>query len=208
LGTEDLRWMGSARFTYGLLQRVWKRTVYPCDIAVKVAIESKDSIRAHCRQSGRQEGVTEYDSEKGLPALKYGDINSELPDDWQLVHHPNMGTFYSGNMAWMSAGVNFFPAALPDDGMFDLIYVDATVSRLQIMKMLLSVETGKHFDLAPVSYRKVLGYRIIPHKRPGVEAEYISIDGEQMPFGPFQAEVHHGLGTVLAKGHLYEAPGV
>lgn len=208
LGTEDLRWMGSARFTYGLLQRVWKRTVYPCDIAVKVAIDSKDSIREHYRQRGSKEDAIEYDYHKGLPELKYGDINSELPEDWQLVHRPNMGNFYAGNMAWMSAGVNFFPASLPNDGMFDLICVDATVSRFQIMKMLLLVETGKHFDLPHVSYRKVLSYRIIPHKRPGVEKEYISVDGEQIPFGPFQAEVHHGLGTVLAKGHVYEAPGV
>lgn len=59
-----------------------------------------------------------------------------------------------------------------------------------------------------MSYRKVLGYRIVPHKRPGVVEEYISIDGERIPFEPFQAEVHAGLGTVLAKGHLYEAPGV
>jgi sphingosine kinase len=59
-----------------------------------------------------------------------------------------------------------------------------------------------------VSYRKVLGYRIIPHKREGVEEEYISVDGERIPFGPFQAEVHGGLGTVLARGPLYEAPGV
>jgi sphingosine kinase len=97
LGTEDLRWMGDARFTYGLLQRVWKRTVYPCDIAVKVAIEDKDKIRDHYRKGGSKEDMTEPE-EKGLPDLKYGTINSELPADWELVHHPNMGNFYSGNV--------------------------------------------------------------------------------------------------------------
>jgi sphingosine kinase len=59
-----------------------------------------------------------------------------------------------------------------------------------------------------VVYRKILGYRIIPQKREGVAEEYISIDGERIPFEPFQAEVHSGLGMVLAKGHLYEALGV
>ena len=48
----------------------------------------------------------------------------------------------------------------------------------------------------------------MPHKREGVAEEYISIDGEKVPFEPFQAEVHEGLGTVLAKRHLYDAPGV
>jgi sphingosine kinase len=97
LGTEDLRWMGGARFTYGLMQRVWKRAIYPCDIAVKVAIDDKNMIRDHYRQGGSKEDIMEHD-EKGLPELKFGTINSELPENWELVHHPNMGNFYAGNV--------------------------------------------------------------------------------------------------------------
>lgn len=133
-------------------------------------------------------------------------------------------------MAWMSAGANFFPAAKPNDGMFDLICIDGTLGRIQASKTLLAVETGSHFDLpqvcnlviiSPISpfinictlvhkvnYKKVHAYRIIPHKRKGVTEEYISIDGERIPFAPFQAEVHHGLATVLAKTDGYEATGV
>lgn len=133
-------------------------------------------------------------------------------------------------MAWMSAGADFFPAAKPSDGMFDLICIDGTLSRIQASKTMLAVETGSHFDLPHVSfshpnypipaaltttpsankvdYKKILAYRIIPHKREGVVEEYISIDGERVPFAPLQAEVHHGLATVLAKGEGYEAPGV
>lgn len=71
--------------------------------------------------------------------------------------------------------------------------------------MLLSVEDNKFFDIPAVSYRKILGYRIIPKNQAD---GYISIDGERVPFQPFQAEVHKGLGTVLSKsGHLYESPG-
>lgn len=60
-----------------------------------------------------------------------------------------------------------------------------------------------------VVYRKVLGYRIIPHDH-HKKGGYISIDGESIPFEPFQAEVHSGLGTVLVKGdkNFYHAPGV
>jgi len=146
--------------------------------------------------------------EQGLPGLTFGDINSELPEDWELVHQPNMGNFYAGNMAWMSAGANFFPASLPHENMFDLVCVDGTLGRIDAVRTLLAVETGGHFEMPHVLYRKVLGYRIIPHKREGVTEEYISIDGERIPFAPFQAEVHGGLGTVLAKRDVYEAPGV
>ncbi|KAF8249324.1 putative sphingosine kinase [Wilcoxina mikolae CBS 423.85] len=209
LGTEELRWMGGYRFTVGLMHRLWKQTVYPCDIAVGVAVDNKETIRDHYRQGVGQDDDDDPSSETGgLPPLQFGTVDSQLPPDWQLIHHPNMGNFYAGNMAYVSAGADFFPASLPNDGLFDLVCINGTISRRSAMAVLLSVETGAHFKLPQVSYRKVVGYRIIPHKRVGVEEEYISIDGERVPFAPFQAEVHSGLGTVLAKGHLYQAPGV
>jgi sphingosine kinase len=55
-----------------------------------------------------------------------------------------------------------------------------------------------------VTYRKVSAYRIIPRDQPkGV----ISIDGEGIPFEPFQLEVHRGLGRVLTKNGRFEGPG-
>lgn len=101
LGTENLRWMGGARFTAGLLQRVWRQTVYPCDLAVRVAIEGKESIREHYRAGGaggreRGEGKS---APTGLPRLRFGTVNEPLPGDWELVHHPDMGNFYAGNVS-------------------------------------------------------------------------------------------------------------
>jgi len=53
-------------------------------------------------------------------------------------------------MAYVSAGADFFPASLPNDGLFDLVCVDGTVSRRKAMAVLLSVETGTHFELPQV----------------------------------------------------------
>lgn len=108
-------------------------------------------------------------------------------------------------MAYMAPEANFFQSALPNDGYMDLICIDGDISRLTAVRMMLSVEDGKLFDMPLVSYRKILGYRIIPKQQ---DDGYISIDGERVPFEPFQAEVHKGLGTVYSKtGHMYEAPG-
>ena len=105
----------------------------------------------------------------------------------------------------MAADANFFATALPNDGYMDLICIDGDISRLSAVNMMLSVEENKLFDMPGVSYRKILGYRIIPKDQGD---GYISIDGERVPFQPFQAEVHKGLGTVLSKsGHMYESPG-
>jgi sphingosine kinase len=223
LGTDNLRWLGSARFTYGFLARILKKTIYPCDIAVKCAIEEKPTIKEHYRKElNNHEPASERRGNKhhpeieddasassgnddGLPYLRYGTINDKLPKDWQLVPYDNLGNFYCGNMGFMAEDSNFFPAALPNDGYMDLLCIDGDISRFKAVQLFLSVENGKFFGHPQVNYRKILGYRIIP-KSPG--DGYISIDGERVPFQPFQVEIHRGLGTVLSKsGHIYECPG-
>lgn len=212
LGTENIRWMGSARFTYGFLVRFLAQKVFPCDVAVKVEIPTKASIREHYRRElsnyaandeRREPADTDSDA---LPELKFGSIKDPLPPDWSMVSYDKMGNFYAGNMAYMAPDANFFPASLPNDGHLDLVTVDGDISRVAAIQSLLAVENGKFFDMPHVTYRKISGYRIRPKAQ---KRGYISIDGEKVPFEPFQAEVHRGLGTVLSRsGHLYEAPGV
>ena len=213
LGTEHIRWMGSARFTYGFFVRILKKTKYPCDLAVKIDIPTKPAIREHYRGElnnytsieDRRGDPSQLDQRNGLPALTYGTVSSPLPQDFTPIPSTKVGNFYAGNMALMAPGANFFPATLPSDGHLDLVTVDGDISRMESLKSFLAVENGKFFDQPHVNYRKISAYRITPHANRG----YISIDGESVPFEPFQAEVHRGLGTVLSRsGHLYEADGV
>jgi len=222
LATEHLRWMGgNNRFTYGFLVRLMRKALYPCDIAVKVAIEDKQSIREHYKREQRNhEPVSERRGYKflldddasassgnddSLPPLRYGTVNDKLPEGWELVPYDKLGNFYCGNMAYMAADANFFSPALPNDGFMDLVCINGDISRLKAIQMMFALETNKLFDMPGVWYRKILGYRIIPKNQ---KDGFISIDGERVPFAPFQAEVHKGLGTVLSKtGHMYEAPG-
>ena len=219
LGTENLRWLGDARFTYGLLTRLLKKTVYPCDIAIKAVIDDRNGIREHYHLSRtarsfmgehrrKPESLNAPDSEHepGLPELRYGTITQNLPSDWELVPYDKLGNFYCGNMVYMAAKTPFFAATLPHDGFVDLVTIDGDISRSNTINLLLAVEKNKLFEMPLVSYRKILGYRIIPK---GSKDGYISIDGERIPFAPFQAEVHPGLGTVLSRnGQSYEAQGV
>lgn len=117
LATEHLRWMGAARFTYGFLVRLWEKTVYPCDIAVKVAIDDKPSIKEHYRrEQDNHESASERrgykhlldddasastgsGNEDGLPPLRYGTVNDKLPEGWEMVPYNNLGNFYCGNVS-------------------------------------------------------------------------------------------------------------
>lgn len=213
LGTENLRWMGSARFTYGILVRLLRKTVYPCDLAIKVEVGEKATIRERYyaelsnkapTNARRKPDPSPGDNEaQGLPQLRYGNINDELPEGWQTVPCDRLGNFYAGNMAYMAPDTEFFPAALPNDGHLDLVTIDGDIKRSASLQSMLAVENGTFFDMPHVNYRKISGYRIIPK---GQKDGYISIDGERVPFEPFQAEVHRGLGTVLSRsGHLYES---
>jgi len=115
LATEHLRWMGGARFTYGFLTRLLNKAIYPCDIAIKVAIDDKPTIKQHYkREQTNFEPASErrgykhlldddasassgYDD--GLPTLRYGTVNDKLPEGWELVPYDHLGNFYCGNVS-------------------------------------------------------------------------------------------------------------
>ncbi|KAI0380606.1 sphingoid long chain base kinase 4 [Hypomontagnella monticulosa] len=224
LGTENLRWLGAARFNVGLMQRIFSKKVYPCDISMKVAIPEKADIKAHykrerteCDYTTRREKdaareaslagdstSSDADSGEGLPPLRFGTVHDKIPDDWETASYDKLGNFYCGNMAWMAPDANFFTAACPNDGLMDVVFNDGDISAAKYLELLTSVESGRLFDNPHVSYRKVAAYRLTPRNQ---KDGYISIDGEHVPFEPFQVEVHQGLGTVLSKRGKYEAAG-
>ncbi|KAI0844405.1 sphingoid long chain base kinase 4 [Daldinia vernicosa] len=224
LGTENLRWLGAARFNVGLVQRIFSKKLYPCDISMKVEIPEKADIKAHYKRerngfdhtTRRENGVakelssaggspsSETDSGEGLPPLRFGTVNDKIPDDWETASYDKLGNFYCGNMAWMAPDANFFTAACPNDGMMDVVLNDGDISAAKYLELLMSVENGRLFDIPHVSYRKVIAYRFTPRNQ---KDGYISIDGEHVPFEPFQVEIHQGLGTVLSKNGRYEAAG-
>ncbi|KAH0366752.1 sphingoid long chain base kinase, partial [Aureobasidium melanogenum] len=220
LGTENMRWMGSARFTVGILLRLLGKTVYPAELAVKVDIGDKQAIKSAYRDNRNQSqdisGKREWeahqdldgDKDDSLPALRYGTVLQDVPSDWEKSSKPTLGNFYCGNMAYMSADTPFFAAALPSDNHMDMVDVDGTISRHKAIEMMTGVEQNKAFDMDIVNYRKVSAYRISPKLRAGQKTGYISIDGEKVPFEPFQVEVVGGLGTVLSRnGAVYEFEG-
>ncbi|KAF4962092.1 hypothetical protein FSARC_9826 [Fusarium sarcochroum] len=211
LGTENMRWMGSARFEVGVVQRMFKKKCYPFDLAVKVEIEQKEGVKAHYKHHASNTSLAQLaksaeanSATEGLPALKYGTIQDDLPEGWELIPYDKIGTFYAGNMAYMSPDAPFFAASLISDGLMDLVTIDGDLPIFTAIRVLLDVEAEKLFDNPHVTYKKISAYRIIPRNQ---DDGYISIDGERLPFGPFQAEIHQGLGRVISKAGKYEASG-
>ncbi|KAI4594644.1 sphinganine kinase lcb4 [Pestalotiopsis sp. 9143b] len=217
LGTENLRWMGPVRFDIGVGQRILTGKTWPAEVSVKTVIVDKNEIKSHYKQ-GRDQDYSvrrrvipamgesapgQADLGEGLPPLKYGTIKDEVPADWATTTYEKLGNFYCGNMGYMAPGTNFFPAALPNDGFMDVTASNGDISTMKYAELMLSIEKGKHYDNPLLSYQKVVAYRLTPKQSEG----YISIDGERIPFEPFQVEIHPGLATVLSRNGRFEAPG-
>jgi sphingosine kinase len=166
------------------------------------------------------------DDDQPLPCLKYGTVNDELPADFKTQDMSRLGIFYAGNGCYMMADAPFFPAALPADGKMDLILVPGDTKRMTCVRMLLGIEHGAMMNFPETSYSKIVAYRITPRASPlltqrGLSARLrrwlggspadgddgdglISIDGERVPFEPFQGEVMPRMATVLSKnGPVY-----
>lgn len=108
-------------------------------------------------------------------------------------------------MAYVAPDTVFFPASAPDDGLMDLVTIDSDLSIGTQLGLLDSVrDDGDFFTLDCVNYRKISAFRITPREQ---DDGYISIDGESIPFGPFQAEVHPKLGKVYSLRGRYETSG-
>lgn len=203
IGTDNIRWMGPARFELGYLMRVLGKTIYPAEIWAGIDTSDKASIREGFAKYANISAnfQPQHADSNALPTLKFGTVNDTVPKEWTYIDYPNLGNLYCGNMSFMTGDANFFPYSLPCEGRMDLLTVDGDIPRRRAIRMASAVKENVLFDQPECILRKVVGYRIIPKAKEG----FISIDGESVPFEPFQVEVHQGLGTILSRfGGLYD----
>lgn len=94
---------------------------------------------------------------------------------------------------------------MPNDGLLDIVSNDGDLSVSNYLELMTSLEREQMFDNPNMAYRKALAYRLTPRDQPN--GGCISVDGERVPFEPFQVEVHPGLATVISRLGRYDANG-
>ena len=106
--TEHLRWMGELRYRYGYVKKVLMKQAYPCDIAFKVEAHGRQEVtELYARERSLAEqpnwsGITEDSTsvnELGLPPLKWGTIEDDIPGEWESVKWDNMGMLWTGSVS-------------------------------------------------------------------------------------------------------------
>lgn len=133
------------------------------------------------------------------PTSVAGARSSETSTDntaWLRVREP-ISTLYAGKIPYVARDLMQFPYALPGDGTLDVALQLQDGGRAGKLRAINGAETGHVVYDKAVAYLKVEAYRVTPRLPEGdkrlKKGGLISIDGERMPYAPFQVEVAHGL---------------
>ncbi|XP_069783172.1 sphingosine kinase 2-like isoform X2 [Narcine bancroftii] len=123
-------------------------------------------------------------------------LHQPLPPGWETVQE-DFVLVLAMYQSHLGADLLAAPFARLSERALHLCYVTAGISRTALLRIFLAMETGAHFSLAcphlvcvPAS-----AFRLEPL---GPRRGLITVDGEQVEFGPLQAQLHRGLGRVIA----------
>ncbi|XP_048881633.1 sphingosine kinase 2 [Brienomyrus brachyistius] len=87
------------------------------------------------------------------------------------------------------------PQARFDDGLIHLTFVRAGISRATLLRLFLAMERGAHMSLTSpyVSHVSAKAFRLQPLSPRGT----LTVDGELVPYGPLQAQVHPSMARLI-----------
>ncbi|XP_020013661.1 sphingosine kinase 2 [Castor canadensis] len=138
---------------------------------------------------GGAEGSTRGPPDHLLPPL-----GTPLPSDWVTMEE-DFVLMLAISPSHLSADMVAAPHARFDDGLVHLCWVRSGISRAALLRIFLAMERGNHFSLGcpHLGYAAVRAFRLEPLTPRGM----LTVDGEQVEYGPLQAQMHPGLGTLL-----------
>lgn len=88
------------------------------------------------------------------------------------------------------------PPSKTADGKITIMLIRGKVSQVQLVRILLGLESGNHVALKGVEWISCTAYRLEPVVGKNIRRTFNNIDGEKVEYGPIQ-------GTVLPKAIKY-----
>uniref|UniRef100_UPI0037E97F30 sphingosine kinase 2 n=1 Tax=Semicossyphus pulcher TaxID=241346 RepID=UPI0037E97F30 len=95
----------------------------------------------------------------------------------------------------LGADLHAAPQARFDDGLIHLTFVRAGISRATLLRLFFAMERGTHHSVSSpyVSHVSCRAFRLQPLSTRGT----LTVDGELVPYGPLQAQVHPSLSRLI-----------
>nr|XP_020859282.1 sphingosine kinase 2 [Phascolarctos cinereus] len=140
-------------------------------------------------------------SESPAPGTRHGPkddllppLGSPLPPGWVTLEG-DFVLILAQSPSHLCADLVAVPNARFGDGLVHLCWVRGGVSRASLLRLFLAMERGSHFGLGcpQLGYATARAFRLEPLTHHGI----LTVDGEQVEYGPVQAQIHPGLGTLL-----------
>ncbi|CBQ71300.1 related to LCB5-sphingolipid long chain base kinase [Sporisorium reilianum SRZ2] len=121
---------------------------------------------------------------------------SSARSSWVRIQEP-IASLYGGKLPYVSRDMMQFPFALPNDGTIDVAMILHAGGRAAKVPENGYAENGQIVYQKAMTYLKVEAIRVTPKRKEGDKklkmGGLISIDGEKVPYAPFQVEVAQGL---------------
>ncbi|KAF7655275.1 hypothetical protein LDENG_00058680 [Lucifuga dentata] len=95
----------------------------------------------------------------------------------------------------LGADLHAAPQARFDDGLIHLTFVRAGISRATLLRLFFAMERGTHHSVSSpyVSHVSCRAFRLQPLSTRGT----LTVDGELVPYGPLQAQVHPSMARLI-----------
>lgn len=227
IGTEPWRFIGDARFTIGYVLSVLQNKLSPVTVEAffgPKGVTSQPQMYDMAKQSEARANAPSKPFSgpfvDKIHALEHGCVTDKLevaPDpfclkpstaslsppstaSWVHVDVP-VSSVYVGKVPYVAQSLLGFPYASPNDELIDVLIQDQQTSACKKIVATMHGETGDHVFDNGIHYFKVQALRITPrceHKSKKKTRRYLSIDGENVPYAPFQVEISQLRATLLS----------
>lgn len=174
--SESLRWMGEMRLYVAAVYFIMRKRFYRGRLSMYTGKRTSSEIEAPpCPAS--------------LPSF---DCDIKSGDGWEIIDSSFIFVWIvqtSHATASMLSG----PGVRSDDGMFT-IYIVREISRVEILQLLVGMDTGDHANHPRVETYKCTAYRLEPLG--DSDGGLYTLDGEMIEYGPVQGVMCPGSGRV------------
>lgn len=126
------------------------------------------------------------------PPLRLPRLSEPVPSSWVSIED-NFYLVYATNLSLLDPMTLLAPASRVDDGVIYLVLVRSSMCRLEMIQWFMHIADGGHIGKTGVEVIPVRAFRIDPLRPRG----YMTIDAENVDFGPSQGQILPSKGRLL-----------
>ena len=182
----------------GTGQETYPDTSAPTNIHVETQTTNSQSEQsaesAPSAQDSQQQTQQHNVSQFGPKADLLPPLSGPVPENWETIEREFMAVTF---LMIPHMANNFFgdPSFSIGTGKIRVVICGGEITRLGMFGLLTKADTGEHLEIEGVLRNDVRAFRLEPHTAPGM----LTIDGEEVYYGPLQCQIHPTLARVMSR---------